>query len=58
MAGVALEERTVAEHWWSENPDVDPWEWRAIIARRGDIAYGKFLQEKQVLFPRNGFHTL
>ena len=24
----------------------DPWEWRAIIARRGHIAYGKFFDNK------------
>ena len=46
IPGFSLEEWTVAEHWWSENPEVDPWEWRAVIARRGEVAYGKFFDGK------------
>lgn len=46
IPGFSLEERTVAEHWWSENPAKDPWEWRAMIARKGEIAYGKFFDGK------------
>lgn len=46
IPGFSLEERTVPEYWWSGNPEVDPWEWRAIIARRGDVAYGKFFDGK------------
>ena len=42
----SLEERTIASDWWSENPEVDPWEWREVIARRGEIAYGKFFDGK------------
>ena len=37
--GFSLEERTVPEYWWSDNPEIDPWMWRAIIARRHDIVY-------------------
>ena len=46
IPGFSLEERTVPEYWWSEDPKVDPWMWREIIARRGDIAYGKFFDKK------------
>ena len=46
IPGFSLEERTVAERWWSENPEIDPWEWRAVIAGRGEIAYGKFFDGK------------
>ena len=46
IPGFSLEERTVPEHWWSGDPTVDPWEWRAEIARRGKIAYGKFFDKK------------
>lgn len=46
IPGFSLEERTVPEYWWSENPEIDPWEWRAIIARSGEIAYGKFFNNK------------
>ena len=30
--GFSLEERTVPEYWWSDDPEIDPWMWRAIIA--------------------------
>lgn len=46
IPGFSLEERTIAEHWWSGNAEVDPWEWRAIIARSGEVAYGKFFDGK------------
>lgn len=46
IPGFSLEERTVAEYWWSENQEKDPWEWRAIIARQGEVAYGKFFDGK------------
>ena len=46
IPGVSLEEVTVPEDWWSGDPEHDPWEWREIIARRGEIAYGKFFDRK------------
>lgn len=46
ILGFSLEERTVSEHWWTGDPDSDPWEWRAIIARRGEVVYGKFFDRK------------
>ncbi len=46
IPGFSVEEVTVPYDWWSGNPEVDPWEWRAIIARRGKIAYGKFFNGK------------
>ena len=44
--GFSLEERTVPEYWWSDNPEIDPWMWRTVIARRHDIVYGKFFDKK------------
>lgn len=46
IPGFSLEERTVPEYWWCEDPKIDPWEWRAIIARSGQVAYGKFFDGK------------
>ena len=46
IPGFSVEERTVAEHWWSEDPQKDPWEWRAILARSGRVVYGKFFNKK------------
>lgn len=46
IPGFSLEERTVPEYWWSGDAKVDPWEWRAQIARSGEVAYGKFFENK------------
>ena len=46
IPGFSLEERTVPEYWWSGDTEVDPWEWREIIARRVEVAYGKFFDKK------------
>ncbi len=46
IPGFSLEERTVPEAWWSDDPARDPGMWREIIARRGDVAYGKFFDKK------------
>ena len=46
IPGFSLEERTVPEYWWCGDPEVDSWEWREIIARSGEIAYGKFFAGK------------
>lgn len=46
IPGFSLEERTVPEHWWCDNPEVDPWKWRELIARSGKVAYGKFFDKK------------
>lgn len=53
--GFSLEERTVPEYWWSDNPEIDPWMWRAIIARRHDIVYGKFFDKKAGFISKIGF---
>ena len=46
IPGFSLEERTAVEYWWCGNPKVDPWEWRELIARSGEVAYGKFFEKK------------
>ena len=46
ITGFSLEEFTVPEYWWSDDPEKDPWKWREIIAKRGEIAYGKFFGKK------------
>jgi hypothetical protein len=44
--GFSLEEHTAPECWWCDDPEVDPWIWREIIARSGKVAYGKFFDKK------------
>ena len=46
IPGFSLEERTVPEYWWCDDPERDPWMWRAVIARKHDIVYGKFFDKK------------
>lgn len=46
ILGFSLEERTTPEYWWCDIPEKDPWLWRAIIAGKHDIVYGKFFDKK------------
>ena len=46
IPGFSVEEHTYPSFWWSGDKAVDPWEWRAIIAESGKIAYGKFFDNK------------
>ena len=46
VPGFSLEERTLALDWWSGNVERDPWEWRQIAARSGNVVYGKFFNKK------------
>lgn len=46
IPGFSVEERTVPDFWWTGDRSRDPWEWREIIAQRGEIAYGKFFHKK------------
>ena len=55
IPGFSLEERTAPEHWWSDDPERDPWMWRAEIARRGDVAYGKFFDKKAGFISKKWF---
>jgi hypothetical protein len=55
IPGFSLEERTVPEFWWSDDPEVDPWIWREMIARTGKIAYGKFFDKKAGFISREWF---
>ena len=66
VADFSVEERTVADYWWSGDRENDPWEWRGILARSGRVAYGKFFGKKAAFisldwlpvfanFRRNGY---
>ncbi|MDO4633910.1 MAG: hypothetical protein Q4B01_08655 [Eubacteriales bacterium] len=55
IPGFSVEERTVAEDWWSEDPARDPWIWRELIAREGEIGYGKFFHKKAGFISREWF---
>jgi hypothetical protein len=55
IPGFSLEERTVPEYWWCDDPVFDPWIWREIIARDGSIAYGKFFDKKAGFIAKKWF---
>lgn len=46
LHGFSVEEHTVSKHWWSGDEAHDPWEWRTLAARSGQVAYGKFFSKK------------
>ena len=45
IPGFSVEERVPAYVWWTGDKTTDPWEWRMILARNPDIAYGKFFNK-------------
>lgn len=55
IPGFSVEERTVADYWWSGDVARDPWEWREIIARSGKVAYGKFFDKKAGFISKKWF---
>ena len=46
ITGFSAEEHTSDLYWWTGDPEQDPWEWRQLIARSGQVAYGKFFGKK------------
>ena len=46
VEGFSVEEMTAPVHWWSGNEEIDPWEWRNVLAKTGKVAYGKFFNKK------------
>ena len=55
IPGFSLEERTVPDYWWCDDTEKDPWLWRAIIAGRHDIVYGKFFDKKAGFISKKWF---
>ena len=53
--GFSLEERTVPEYWWSDDPEIDPWMWRAIIAKAAISSMESSLIRRQDLYQKSGF---
>ena len=53
--GFSVEEHTSDLHWWSGDPEQDPWQWRQYIARSGQVAYGKFFGKKAGFISRAWF---
>lgn len=46
IKGFSLEEKTASRHWFSDDPQLDPWLWREALARSKKVAYGKFFNKR------------
>lgn len=46
IEGFSVEEHVSPDFWWTGDRVQDPWEWREIIARSREAAYGKFFNKK------------
>lgn len=55
IPGFSAEEHTSSRFWWTGDPEQDPWEWRELIARTGEVAYGKFFDGKSGFVSRAWF---
>ncbi len=55
IPGFSAEEHTASDGWWTGDPERDPWEWRKILAGRGNVAYGKFFNRKAGYISREWF---
>jgi hypothetical protein len=55
IPGFSVEEHTSALFWWTGDKEQDPWEWREIIARTEEVAYGKFFGGKSGFVSKEWF---
>ena len=46
IPGFSAEEHVSRDTWWTGDREQDPWEWREIIARSRQVAYGKFFDNR------------
>ena len=55
IPGFSAEEHVSPDFWWTGIPEQDPWEWRILIAARGETAYGKFFGGRAGFISREWF---
>ena len=55
IPGFSVEERVPAYVWWTGDEAADPWEWRMLLARDPEIAYGKFFRKAAGFVSRSVF---
>ena len=55
VQGFSVEDYTVKEHWWTNDPQIDPWLWRIDLARNDEITYGKFFKNKAGFISKKWF---
>ena len=55
VPGFSVENMTDPSDWWCGDVDVDPWEWRIVLARTGKVAYGKFFGKRAGFISKKWF---
>lgn len=55
VKGFSVEEWTSNLFWWTGDPLNDPWYWRELIARSGEVFYGKFFHKKAGFISKEWF---
>ena len=55
IPGFSVEEQVSDLFWWTGDPAQDPWVWRALIARTGEVVYGKFFGKKAGFISKEWF---
>ena len=55
ITGFSVENMTDPGCWWCGDPAVDPWEWRAVLARTDKVAYGKFFRNRAGFISKKWF---
>ncbi len=58
VPGFSAEEHVSSLYWWTGDPEQDPWEWREMIAKSGEVAYGKFIDQKSAFVSLEWFPAL
>lgn len=49
IRGFSVEDIVDPDYWFSDNEEVEgPWEWKGMVIRRGEVAYGKFFKGKAI----------
>lgn len=57
IPGFSVEENCSPAVWFKDDIE-GPWDWRSMIAQKGEIFYGKFAENKAVFVHRDWFPTL
>lgn len=55
IPGFSVEEHTLADDWWMDDPATDPWAWRQLLASNAHVCYGKFFDKKAGFVSREWF---
>ena len=58
IPGFSAEEHVSPLFWWTGDPLQDPWIWRELIAKSGQVAYGKFFNRKAGFVSKEWFPYL